>query len=78
MCRKPVAAALAGGKSGISADAGVVVVDAGAISVPLSGSAICGVGAVLSELLPQLVASSTMAASRLVQRMRFFEAGNVI
>ena len=29
MCRKPVAAALAGGKSGISADAGVVVVDAG-------------------------------------------------
>ena len=50
----------------------------GAISVPLSGSAICGVGAVLSELLPQLAASSPMAASRLVKRMRFFEVGSVI
>ena len=47
-------------------------------SASLSGSAICGVGAVLSELLPQLVASSTMAVSRLAKRMRFFEAGSVI
>ena len=45
-----------------------------AISVP--GSVIGGT--VLSELLPQLAASSPMATNRLVKRMRFFEMGSVI
>ena len=47
-------------------------------SVPLSGSVICGVGAVLSELLPQLAARRPRAVSRLAKRMRVFETGSVI
>ena len=53
-------------------------VGAEAMSVPFSGSTVCGVGSVLSELLPQLAASRPMAVSRLMKRMRFFEAGSAM
>ena len=46
----------------------------GAISAPLAGSVICGVGAVVSELSPQLAANRPMAASKLAERMRFGSA----
>ena len=60
------------------AEVSVPAESVGAISAPLSGSVICGVGSVLSELLPQLAASRPMAASRLMKRMRFFEAGSAM
>ena len=65
---------VAGEVSGLAESVGV-----GTRTVPpLSGSVTCGVGAVLSEVLPQLVASSKIAASKLAKRTLFFETGSVI